>query len=90
MQVGGSGDWKVIEELLDGIKIPRFVKVRQTFPHPPEVDVAAEIRSQIKNKGLLSSVKKGSRIAIAVGSRGISNLPLAVKVLGEEVRAAGG
>ena len=90
MQVGGNGDWNAIEELLSDIRIPRFVKVRQIFPHPPELDVAAEIRSRIREKDLLNSVKKGGRIAIAVGSRGISNLPLAVKVLGEEVRAAGG
>ena len=90
MQIGGNGDWKVIEDLLKDIRIPRFVKVRQIFPHPPEVNVAAEIRAQIREKNLLSSVKKGSRIAIAVGSRGISNLPLAVKVIGEELRAAGG
>ena len=90
IQIGGNGDWKFIGDLLAGIQIPRFVKVKQIFPHPPEVDVAAEIRRQIKEKNLLGSLQKGARIAIAVGSRGISNLPLAVKVLGEEVRAAGG
>jgi len=90
INVGGNGDWKVIDDLLNGIQIPRFVKVRQIFSNPPPVDVAAEIRRQIKEKNLLGSLHKGARIAIAVGSRGISNLPLAVKVLGEEVRAAGG
>ena len=102
IQTGGNGDWKVIDDLLKGIEIPRFVKVRQLFPHPPELDVAAEIRRQIAEKNLLGALQKGeaplrgaapqrkARIAIAVGSRGISNLPLAVKVLGEEVRAAGG
>jgi len=90
IQTGGNGDWKVIADLLGNVQIPRFVKVRQIFPHPPQVDIAAEIRSQISKKNLLNPLKKGARIAIAVGSRGISNLPLAVKVLGEEVRAAGG
>ena len=90
IKTGGNGNWKVIEDLLKDISIPRFVKVRQLFPHPDPVDVAAEIREQIKKKNLLSSIKKGARIAIAVGSRGITNLPLAVKVIGEEVRAAGG
>ncbi|MDR1625578.1 MAG: hypothetical protein LBT33_03480, partial [Spirochaetia bacterium] len=90
IHVGGSGDWKVIEDLLKSIEIPRMAKVRQIFPHPKEVDVAGELRRQIAEKKTLSSLKKGSRIAIAVGSRGISNLPLAVRVLGEEVRAAGG
>jgi hypothetical protein len=90
MHVGGNGDWKVIGDLLKDIKIPRMAKVRQIFPHPPAVDVAGEIRRHIAEKKLLPPLKKGTSVAIAVGSRGISNLPLAVKVLGEEVRAAGG
>ena len=90
IQTGGNGDWSAIDDLLNNVCIPRFVKVRQIFPHPPEVDVASVIRNQIKEKNLLNSLRRGARIAIAVGSRGISNLPLAVKTLGEEVRAAGG
>ena len=90
IHTGGNGDWKVIDDLLKDIRIPRMVKVRQIFSHPKEVNVEEEIRRQIAGKKLLGGLKKGSRIAIAVGSRGISNLPLAVKVLGEEVRAAGG
>ena len=90
IQTGGNGGWSVIEDLLKDIQIPRMAKVRQIFPHPPELDVEAEIRKQIRGKNALGPVKKGDRIAVAVGSRGISNLPLAVKVLGQEVRAAGG
>jgi hypothetical protein len=89
IHVGGNGDWKVIEDLLKDIEIPRMVKVRQIFPHPQAVDVAQELRRQIAKKKVLSSLQKGSRIAVAVGSRGISNLPLTVKVLGEELRARG-
>ncbi|MCL1818470.1 MAG: nickel-dependent lactate racemase, partial [Spirochaetaceae bacterium] len=89
IHTGGNGDWKVIDDLLKDIKIPRMAKVRQIFSHPKEVNVEEEIRRQIAEKKPLAGLKKGSRIAIAVGSRGISNLPLAVKVLGQEVRAAG-
>jgi hypothetical protein len=90
IHTGGNGDWKVIEELLKDIQIPRFVKVKQILPHPPEVDVEAEIRRQLAEKKFLFALKKGASVAIAVGSRGIANLPLAVKVLGQEIRAAGG
>ena len=89
IHVGCNGDWKVIDDLLKDIRIPRMAKARQIFSHPKEVDVEAEIRRQIAGKKLLAGLKKGSRVAIAVGSRGISNLPRAVKVLGEELRAAG-
>jgi hypothetical protein len=50
IQIGGNGGWTVIEALLNDIRIPRFLKVRQIFERPAAVDVAAEIRSQIRGK----------------------------------------
>ena len=86
-KTGGSGNWKIIDELLSSALIPRFVKVQQFFPHPPPVDVALEIVTGIQKKKL--PIKKGARIAITVGSRGISNQPLAVKTIGESLRSLG-
>ena len=62
-KTGGDGDWKVIDGLLSNITIPRFVRIRQVFPHPAQVDVAAEIRAGIRGKNL--NLKKGARIAVA-------------------------
>ena len=89
IKIGGNGNWKFIEDLLKDIKIPRFAKVKQVFPVHATVDVETEIIRKIEEKKLLTSLQKGARIAIAVGSRGIANLPLAVKVLGRELRTAG-
>ena len=87
--VGGSGSWSTLDALLSPIQPPRMVRVKQRFPHPPAVDVAAEIRTQFEQKNVLARVKPGERVAITVGSRGIANQVTAVKTLVELLRSAG-
>ena len=36
-----------IDQALDPIKIPKFVKVRQNFPRPVVADAAAELRAKL-------------------------------------------
>jgi hypothetical protein len=88
--VGGSGSWNVIEDLLKDIKVPRMARVRQIFPRPLVRDIPGAIRDQIRARDLLAPLKSGDSVALAVGSRGISNQPLVVKTLVDEVLAAGG
>jgi hypothetical protein len=78
-----------IDSLLDGIPIPRVVKVRQVFERPKLADPAAELTAQLAAKGALAAVKPGQRIAITAGSRGITNLPLLIKTLAAALKAAG-
>jgi hypothetical protein len=79
-----------IDEILDRIPLPRVVKVRQTFPRPRIDDVGAEMIARVRARGLLAGLKQGARIAITCGSRGISNQPLLVSLLGQEIRRLGG
>ena len=79
-----------IDRLLDGIKIPRMVRVKQTFERPVLPDVEKELVKKLAEKDVLSLIQKGQKVAVAVGSRGISNLPLLVKVLIREIKKAGG
>jgi hypothetical protein len=48
--------------------------VRQNFPDRRIPDVAAEVHKQLAASPLAARVKAGARIAIGVGSRGISNM----------------
>lgn len=89
MHTGGTGSWSTIESLLSGIEIPRMVKVGQRFLHPPPIDVADEIITQIRQKHLTDPIRCGDTVAITVGSRGITDQPLAVKTLIKLVREAG-
>ena len=78
-----------IDQALDPIKIPRFVKVRQNFPRPVVADPAGELRAKLEAGRFLDAVKPGMSIGITAGSRGITNYPLVIKTLVEEVKKRG-
>jgi len=69
--------------------LPRFWTVRRSLPGPPPVDSAAVLDAEWDRLGLADAVR-GKSIAVAVGSRGISDLPLLVRRLVERVAAGGG
>src|SRR5512147_1253468 len=79
-----------IDNLLDGIPIPRMVKVRQTFDRPRVADVESELIRKFRDSGVLAKVKPGHKIAITAGSRGITSLPLMLKVMASEIKRVGG
>ncbi|HCL79159.1 MAG TPA: hypothetical protein DIC53_04235 [Synergistaceae bacterium] len=78
-----------IDELLSPIAIPRVVKVRQNFDRPRVENVEEELARQIRGGGYLKAVRPGSKIAITAGSRGVANIPLLLRTVVREVRAAG-
>jgi hypothetical protein len=78
-----------IDELLDPIPIPRLVRVRQIFERPVIEDAEAALLSRLQAGGFLAGIRRGSRIAIGVGSRGISNQPVLVRALVRELKKAG-
>jgi hypothetical protein len=69
-------------------KLPSLLWLRQEFPRPRVADVAAELQAQLAGSGV--SLKRGGRYAVAVGSRGIANLPVLVRGIVAWVRAQGG
>lgn len=79
-----------IDNLLDSIKLPRMVKVRQYFEKPVIEKVETELIKKLYDKDMMSKIKPGQNIAIAAGSRGITNLPLMIKLLVREIKKAGG
>ena len=58
-----------------------MVKVKQRFERPLIKNVEQELIRKIHEKDVLSKIKQNQSIAIAVGSRGITDLPLMVKTL---------
>ena len=65
----------------------RMVRVRQKFPVSPPLEVCAILQQEFAR--LRPRLKPGARIAVAVGSRGISNLQTIVATVLELVQAAG-
>ncbi|MEW6548819.1 MAG: lactate racemase domain-containing protein [Spirochaetota bacterium] len=64
-----------VDELLENVPLPRMARVRQKFPRPRIEDPAAAVRDSLARLGEISRLPGGSRIALAVGSRGIVQLP---------------
>jgi uncharacterized protein (DUF362 family) len=81
---------KVINEILRDIPIPKMVRVRQKFTAPEISDVAEEVWNTITTAGVLNRIDPGDRVAIAVGSRGVSELPSIVRETASAVKSVGG
>lgn len=80
----------IIAELLRDIQLPKMVKVRQKFHAPELADTAGEVHDAIKKADVLSRISRGDRVAIAVGSRGVADLPILVRETAAAVKKAGG
>lgn len=59
--------------------IPLVAPIRQTVSHPAVPDLAAEVRRQWQHSPVVQRLRRGDRVAVAVGSRGIANLPVLVR-----------
>lgn len=79
-----------IDDLLDNIAVPRMVKVSQYFERTFISDMEQELSAKLTASGALKEIRDGQKIAVGVGSRGISNLPIMVKILIRAIKEAGG
>ncbi len=79
----------VLQELLAGVPLPRLAPVRQRFPATELPDLEAAVRAELVRPGTGERVRPGASIAIAVGSRGIAELPRLVAALVAELRRRG-
>ena len=60
--------------------LPNMIEVRQNFPASPPLDLQSEIEQQFKAAGIAGKISPGMRIAVGVGSRGITNLQQIVRI----------
>jgi len=80
----------IYDELLGDIPIPPVFRISQSFPRNSIADVEKELIQKLKEGRFLNKIKKDWRVAITAGSRGISNQPLIVKRLVQEIKNVGG
>lgn len=78
-----------IDNLLRDTPLPRMVRVRQVFRDDALPDVAAALRAEFAAPAIAQRIKPGARIAVAVGSRGLADLPLVVSVVVDELKRRG-
>jgi hypothetical protein len=67
--------------MLGSMQLPRFVQVEQSFPNRKIADIHAHVQQELSQSGIAARVPKNARIAIGVGSRGISNIATIVKAV---------
>jgi hypothetical protein len=60
------------------VPLPRLVRVHQGFPTPGRCDLENEIHRQIAAPEIARRIPRG-RVAVAVGSRGVAEIPLITK-----------
>lgn len=71
------------------IKLPKMHKVKQSFDKSKLGDPEGTIKSELDKEVIKSKIKKGQRVAVAVGSRGIKNLSKIVRTVIDELKNAG-
>jgi hypothetical protein len=67
--------------------LPRFLRVRQNFPHPAPLDLRATLAAEFAK--LRPRLKPGARIAVGTGSRGITNIKAILTEVLALIRATG-
>jgi hypothetical protein len=67
--------------------LPRLLRIRQNFPQPAPLDLRATLAAEFPK--LRSRLQPGARIAVGVGSRGITHLAEIVTAVLAEIRSAG-
>jgi hypothetical protein len=75
--------------MLQDIPIPCVVKIHQKFERPIIANVEDVFLERLQQARVLDSVRPGMSVAVGVGSRGISNQPLIVRALIDQLKAKG-
>lgn len=79
----------VINDLLQPIPIPKMIRIRQRFNDDKIEDLANVLNKELQKPGGMDQILPGQHTAIAVGSRGITNIDQVTKQVIEAVKAKG-
>ena len=81
----------VVYDLLRNVEIPKMVRIRQKFDdtHIPEEQLAGVVAQQLGREEIADKIGPGMEIAITVGSRGVTNIPLITRAIADFVKAQG-
>ncbi|TJY38266.1 DUF2088 domain-containing protein [Cohnella pontilimi] len=79
----------ILSKLLQDIPLPKMVKIRQRFDDFALPDSSAACREAVRKPEVIGRVAKGQQVAVAVGSRGVANLPALVRETVAAIKDAG-
>ena len=78
-----------LDHLYHDVTLPPMARVRRRFEVDTVADVAGTIRETMDQSGLHQRLTPGASVAIGVGSRGITDLPVMVSTVVEWFRGQG-
>lgn len=79
----------ILPESAYQMRLPQMHRVVQHFDGKKLEDVEGAVRAELRKEEIRRLVKPGMRVAMAVGSRGISNMALIARTTAEELKAMG-
>jgi hypothetical protein len=91
-QLGIEKEWdesQVIKSLLSEVTLPKMAKIKQIFESQQIEDIETHVRQELHQAKIANTIRPKMTVAIAVGSRGISNITLITKQVVEAVKAMG-
>lgn len=81
---------KIFDELLSEVQLPTFAQIRLDLRQPQIENVEQVLREELLNCEAMARIKPGHTVALAVGSREISDMTLIVRTVVEAVKGRGG
>jgi hypothetical protein len=71
------------------VEYPLVFRIRQKVEAPRIEDVPGEVETRLSNLALRNRIEPGHSVAIAAGSRGISNSHLIIKAIADHIKGLG-
>ncbi|MGE4284370.1 MAG: lactate racemase domain-containing protein [Clostridia bacterium] len=79
----------ILEKLVQDYKIPKMARVRQKLPRSSVEDIPATVKKEMEKDGILNRIRKGDRVAITAGSRGLANIALILREIVSHLKEIG-
>ena len=71
------------------MNLPQMVRIRQSFDRTRVKDIAGTVQAELRRLSLDQRVKRGQRIALTGGSRGVANIAVILKAVVEFFKSLG-
>ncbi|RCW48372.1 lactate racemase domain-containing protein [Paenibacillus prosopidis] len=80
---------ELLRSLVENTPIPKLVKIRQSFDDTVLADPIGELIERLRTADSMTGITAGQRVAVAVGSRGISRIDELTKTVIDELKRIG-
>lgn len=79
----------ILTKLVENIPVPKLVKIRQSFDDTILADPIGDLIKGLQASSAMTGITAGQKVAVAVGSRGISRIDELTKTLIDELKRKG-